>query len=434
MKINLHLIYAVFIALFSNYSFAQTECLLDSVYQYNASNVATRKNIYTYNSENLRTESLTKDSVSGNWVNISRFLYTYNSAGKQIESISQNWVSNAWQNNERKTFTYNANNKVLTDRNELWDVVSSTWILHGFQKNYTYNIDDNVILYEQGYLNNGVSGDSVKHTYTYDGTGKETILLREGWSSSNPVWTPIQKFETVYNADNLIDSVYNSTWNSGLSSFNFAFLSTYSYNTSGQEIEFLNLGWSGSNWTPSSKKLKSYDFAGNQISDSSFYWLTASSSWRPTSVFLSAFNSDGLAESYTNLDYNGTLDDLVNSNRSLFSYNAEDYLTQMIFESWDLDNSLWNFNGRYVYFYDCDIILGFTDIANSIYNVFPNPTSNLITISSKKPSAAIITSGNGTILANLELGSETTVDVSTYSPGIYFIRTSEGQTLKFIKE
>lgn len=67
-------------------------------------------------------------------------------------------------------------------------------------------------------------------------------------------------------------------------------------------------------------------------------------------------------------------------------------------------------------------------------NIQPNPTNGIMNVSIANPTSAIITSANGTILSTLELNGETTIDVSNYSPGVYFIRTAEGETVKFIKE
>jgi uncharacterized delta-60 repeat protein len=64
----------------------------------------------------------------------------------------------------------------------------------------------------------------------------------------------------------------------------------------------------------------------------------------------------------------------------------------------------------------------------------PNPTNGVLKVSTSIPTSAFITSANGAILKNLELSGETTIEVSTFAPGIYFVSTAEGQTVKFIKE
>jgi surface protein len=66
--------------------------------------------------------------------------------------------------------------------------------------------------------------------------------------------------------------------------------------------------------------------------------------------------------------------------------------------------------------------------------IFPNPASNSVNLIAAQPTTAVFMSANGAILSTLELNGETTIDVSTYAPGVYFIRTAEGQTVKFVKE
>ena len=66
--------------------------------------------------------------------------------------------------------------------------------------------------------------------------------------------------------------------------------------------------------------------------------------------------------------------------------------------------------------------------------LYPNPTNGILKIQTTDTNSGSITTANGSILSIIELNGETTIDVSTYAPGVYFIRTSEGQTVKFIKE
>jgi hypothetical protein len=75
-----------------------------------------------------------------------------------------------------------------------------------------------------------------------------------------------------------------------------------------------------------------------------------------------------------------------------------------------------------------------TENGMSVLSVYPNPTSNHLTISILQPVTVILSNLNGSVLKTLQLNGETTLDVSTYAPGVYFIRTSEGQTVKFIKD
>jgi len=68
--------------------------------------------------------------------------------------------------------------------------------------------------------------------------------------------------------------------------------------------------------------------------------------------------------------------------------------------------------------------------------VYPSPANDFINISNEGSTVAMayIANSNGAILSKLELNGETTIDVSTYAPGVYFIRTADGQVMKFVKE
>jgi hypothetical protein len=77
--------------------------------------------------------------------------------------------------------------------------------------------------------------------------------------------------------------------------------------------------------------------------------------------------------------------------------------------------------------------LSISELNSQFIAFYPNPADKTITLQTVETTQVSISSANGTILTNLELNGETTIDVSSFAVGIYFIRTAEGQTLKFIK-
>lgn len=73
-------------------------------------------------------------------------------------------------------------------------------------------------------------------------------------------------------------------------------------------------------------------------------------------------------------------------------------------------------------------------INNIKLSVYPNPADETLYIKSDYPSDIIITSINGKVVCHTAIENGSTIDISTYAPGVYFIRTTEGKTMKFIKE
>jgi hypothetical protein len=67
-------------------------------------------------------------------------------------------------------------------------------------------------------------------------------------------------------------------------------------------------------------------------------------------------------------------------------------------------------------------------------NIYPNPANNELTVSGSQNTAITVVSVTGSVMSTIELNGTAAIDVSTYAPGVYFVRTAEGQTKKFIKE
>jgi hypothetical protein len=69
-------------------------------------------------------------------------------------------------------------------------------------------------------------------------------------------------------------------------------------------------------------------------------------------------------------------------------------------------------------------------------SVYPNPAEDYIKITpsgSKTSVKAMICDPKGTILSEIEINGATNISISNYPSGVYFIRTSEGKSAKFIK-
>ena len=69
-----------------------------------------------------------------------------------------------------------------------------------------------------------------------------------------------------------------------------------------------------------------------------------------------------------------------------------------------------------------------------LINIKPNPNHGKLIITVAHPTHAVITSTNGAVITSLALDGETIVDTSNYAMGVYYIRTSEGETIKFVKQ
>jgi hypothetical protein len=78
--------------------------------------------------------------------------------------------------------------------------------------------------------------------------------------------------------------------------------------------------------------------------------------------------------------------------------------------------------------------VGLNEDKLDLLTIQPNPTSGLLMITVSQPTVAVVTAANGKVVAALKLEGETVLDASQFATGVYYIRTSEGQTVKFIKQ
>ena len=84
--------------------------------------------------------------------------------------------------------------------------------------------------------------------------------------------------------------------------------------------------------------------------------------------------------------------------------------------------------------FNSDTTLSTTDFLNSII-MYPNPVKNMLTIDGFVVKDFVIYSVLGKVV--LKMSNQNTIDVSSLSKGVYFIKVSDGingSTKKFIKE
>lgn len=70
----------------------------------------------------------------------------------------------------------------------------------------------------------------------------------------------------------------------------------------------------------------------------------------------------------------------------------------------------------------------------SLIEVYPNPANDILNIELSQTSNISVLDINGVEILKRVVNNNYQLDVTTFASGIYFIRTSDGQTVKFIKE
>ncbi len=411
---------------------AQTTCLRDSSYYYNAANVLTSKYFYTYNSSGLQTEQLVKDSLNGVWKNQARYLYSYSATGKQTEFVQQNWVNNSWRNAGKQVTSYTANDDVATNNSYFWDTLTASWYMANYQFNYTYNSNNDVETYIQAFVFNGNVTDSSRYTYVYDGNGNELSNLREGWTATNPVWRNIQKFAHTYNGSNQKDSTFNMIWNDMTQVFDLSFLTLYQYDGFGNTSEYLNMQRMGMNWVNSSKQSYTYDSNNQQIEYAYFNWQTATNTWLETQRNTTEYNAQNNPTYQLGYNYNSTTGTLDSLYQTFYTYDANDNVTWLDSYTLNSNTSTWDLSYKMHNFFDCSA-LGLTDFSDGTVQCYPNPATDQLTVVLPTSQTMSIVSLSGEIMGTFSGEFVHHINLTDFPAGCYFIQCGS-QHVKFMKQ
>lgn len=66
--------------------------------------------------------------------------------------------------------------------------------------------------------------------------------------------------------------------------------------------------------------------------------------------------------------------------------------------------------------------------------IYPNPATDVLTISTSQPTEISVCTINGIEILKANIENEQIIDLSGFATGVYFVNTTQGRTLKFIKQ
>jgi len=94
----------------------------------------TSKRIYSYERNNL-VEYLDRDWIESDWINFQKGIMTYNESNRMVDSTTQRWNLTYWRNSKKKSNTYDVNHNLLEEIKQTWD--DSIWV-NLFRIEYEY--------------------------------------------------------------------------------------------------------------------------------------------------------------------------------------------------------------------------------------------------------------------------------------------------------
>jgi hypothetical protein len=348
--------------------------------------------------------SLTESWDHG-WKKYTQSVYNYNASGHLSNSLQQQWDASTvnWQDGFRTVYTNNATGNPNVILVQIWDLTTNNWV-NSQRVILTYN-NDEILTKSSELFVAGNWQNLSRETNSYDLSGYLVNNLYEIWDSINNVWKPSTLTEYSNNPNGKPAKELVKVWAPPSNQWEYSELHTYIYNTSDKVVAMLLYTMQNGKWVRFSQDIFSYD-SNNYLTEMiSRNWENAANNWE-----------NDVKYTYSN-GIDGTLRKTVNQ-----FWNGKD----------------WSNDLRFTFVYEPVGILE-TD-KSKVITIAPNPASDTITINNRDIEGEIayeITDQTGrNFLNGLLKDDESKIDIHSLATGIYFIRFGhqKQQTVRMMKK
>ena len=390
---------------------------------------------YTYNKDLNVTEEL-RISASTT-TNESKIMYTYDSFGNEIERVTQYWNNNAWENSYKDSQSYNSQNERTQHVSYQWN--NNTWeISWGYKDAVTYDGNNNPTKYE--------SQEWVNHLKAFRNSYKTEIT----YTNNEPTEFKESKWDTTGNQWILSDKYTNLVWHN-YSNFEIKNYTGQSYqNGTWVDEEKGSYVYNGSNYVATYEVMdngswaldnrETYTETDNFGSYTSLYENYVNGTWENSEKYSNTFDSHFNQTDNFNQEWISGVWQTTYQDNTVYTYDTNGNKLTETYKGWDSQNQTMKNYHKYVYG-GYQVMVSVNDITNNTLqvNVFPNPASENITITTEVyPYALSIYNSVGqVVLSTTGVSKQELIDISSFETGVYFIKMDAKemtQQASFIKK
>ncbi len=360
-----------------------------------------QKTEYSYNSNNLLSEIVYYNSVSGSWVNSFKEVHTYNSDNKISVLESYNWDStnNVWMENQKKEFFYNTDDTLDYNITYNYDATNSVWVI-SMKEEYTYVASTDLVSLEEIFVWDATTSTYsavTRRHYTYDTNNNNTLIIFEYFDVSTSSWVNSSQTSNAFDANNDL-------------------------------IETISYYWQSNNWVPGFKQNYTRNAVGTVTLSESFNYDSVSQTWMTTP-------SDRNIPTYSTPSVFAT--ELIIPNQ--ISINSYAY-GQLFNEKLDVVSKEFNntpYERRELTYTLINVTANVTNFSELDLSIYPNPVLNTFQIQGVENLTNFklkIYDMKGRLLMSEE--NKTTINLESFTSGyyVYKLESKEGyKTGKIIK-
>ncbi len=388
---------------------------------------------YGLNIEYLANGNKSKEfAISNQGLPLFRNEYAYDAKDQLIMVINQTFQINKWINESKITYSYDSLDKINSE--EYWRWEDNDWVIYDGTKTNTININNEQIITTTLKYDLGL-GKYLNSTRIIERKENQVLFESETQTFQNNQWEPTYIEAYDFDLNGKITSLITANWD-GVQWVNQTKLNNIQWvaNSIEKPLSYEQLSWVDNQWKVESKFMFGYS---NNESTSIVQLAFIDNQWVNFGRYIDLIDDHNNRILFQFELFNDKNWEVSYAFKYLRTYDWQNNLSEIItqyFDGFTFENI-----SKEIY----DAYQTTTGISNSKKNeiqIFPNPTTEFISINSDKIEGSIvdIINSNGEFIKSIEVNNrEQKIDVSELANGIYLlkIKTNQGDYhSKFIKQ
>lgn len=364
--------------------------------------------------------------------------FSLNMYSQKVQTItSEDWKSGGWVNSLKYIYSYDSDvflRNVLTQK---WNTISSNWF------------------------------DMNQQVYTNDMNGLVQQAILQSRDTAMAIWNSTQRQTSSYNNKYLVDTLVNENYNAG--NWKQSSRLYYNYDTSGYLVDRISQNWNAplSRWDNYTRVNYTYNSSGLQLEYTSENWDVSTSTWKPSRHASYTYNSANKVSTF--IVVSAILGDSTKFSKQINTYDSIGYLTNGLYQNWNIDSSTWRNSSQINYtnlsdgsihqtisqlwdnatndwinaqrtMYTYTIPMSILDVNDLLFTLYPNPSKNVlnITLGNDENAVVKVLDMQGKVLISTPaFVSSTSLNISELSSGLHILHLQQGSkitTTKFVKD
>jgi len=381
------------------------------------------------------------DEASGDWTKAIKVANTFFQNNNGHTHLESPWNSDTQTWNDTSTFYgFNEDDIQTLLIYKTWDF-SNNHFTNGYKRVYNMVADSSYYEFRSYNLNmNSNLWELSFHEKRYfDEENKDTLVLKQSWSSNSNTWNNLSKIYYQYENGQIV-SATGIVWDNYLNQWVNQTYNQYTYNANeDMETMFIQIWNSDSaHWENSQNTNYYFNDSGKTDSVIRAVWNSDQELWKNFSREVTSYETDGSIsiQQYWDSD----TQQWENHSRTTSVNNEQGLMTAYTYQNWNSETENWKNNLKYDLFWSEIEVHGIDEeVANRI-TIYPDPASETITImmpGSLSNNMLSIYSLSGKLIKSVVINSGlSTIDISVIPSGLYFasFRTNHGIiTKRFVK-